>query len=561
MGKLVALFLALLLAYPSAAAQPIPASLERPARPTMATLPDWARTPVRAPRRALVVGIGQYQTAPDLSAPRFDADRVANLLGANQFAVRRLASDAPSYLEIVAAVQTFAASVQVNDIVIVYFSGHGMMREGENFLIPSDAIAPVAGAAFSGDYIPLSWVMDQLRKRNPASLFLILDACRYDPFADVPPGANPSTLYERVWPNDVTPIRGGLDDLAGIGAHAVGLSAGKNQIAYSYAAGDRPEDGSIYTRTLVQNLEQEATLNDALNAASNFVGRLTSDRVRPVVLGAGAPNFAVVRSAHDDAEQQRRWLNVHARIRSTGNELQELLAYVDNSGAHDYAGPARSRIAEITGQRLTASGAAPTRASPPGVTLIQRAGAILAGALRFSSVGSDGMSDFAVTSRPVQLVHKRALGFLPRIIGDPLARDQVVAELPAGQELQIVGLNADRNWAQVMLPDGQLGTVRNVRLLERAPQQRIELTYNGDTPLPGAQLNALTGLTHMNVRIVVGFGGDAVSAAHGADIGYGRGQRLALALEDLGAEPTRVRVEISNAAALQDRAVVEVIAP
>src|SRR3954453_11596092 len=90
-------------------------------------------------RIALVIGNAAYQTAP-LQTPANDAGLIAQTLQAAGFDVagaRDLDQDSMRR-----ALRDFVDKAEAsgpNTVAYVYFSGHGLQLEGENYLVPVDA--------------------------------------------------------------------------------------------------------------------------------------------------------------------------------------------------------------------------------------------------------------------------------------------------------------------------------------------------------------------------------------------------------------------------------------
>ena len=88
------------------------------------------------PRVALVIGNGAYRSVPELENSRNDADDISEQLKRVGFAVidgRDLDRSA-----MYAALGRFAQRVSGTDAGLVYYSGHGMQINGQNYLAPVD---------------------------------------------------------------------------------------------------------------------------------------------------------------------------------------------------------------------------------------------------------------------------------------------------------------------------------------------------------------------------------------------------------------------------------------
>ena len=130
-------------------------------------------------RIALVVGVAHY-AAQSLKNPINDAKLVSAELTKLGFTVHTLID--PKREEMMKAVDDFARDSRTADAALIYFAGHGMELEGQNYLLPSDA-------HFDADALIPSTVLaaklrDGVLSSNSMRL-LILDACR-----NVPSGAS-----------------------------------------------------------------------------------------------------------------------------------------------------------------------------------------------------------------------------------------------------------------------------------------------------------------------------------------------------------------------------------
>jgi hypothetical protein len=130
-------------------------------------------------RVALVIGNGAYGNVPALLNPPNDASDIAAALKRLGFTVS-LATNA-SFDEMRRGLIALGRDAAGADMAAVYFAGHGMEINGDNWLIPIDA-ALKRDTDAANEAISLQSVM--LQVSNTTSLGLvILDACRDNPFA------------------------------------------------------------------------------------------------------------------------------------------------------------------------------------------------------------------------------------------------------------------------------------------------------------------------------------------------------------------------------------------
>src|SRR5450631_226199 len=131
-------------------------------------------------RVALVIGNGAYWSAPELRNSRNDADDISAQLKQLGFAVidgRDLDRSAMQ-----AALSRFAQRLKGADAGLVYYSGHGLQINGQNFLVPVD-LKLEDGEFTPFELVKLDDVIEALSYTEGVRL-LVLDACRENPFAN-----------------------------------------------------------------------------------------------------------------------------------------------------------------------------------------------------------------------------------------------------------------------------------------------------------------------------------------------------------------------------------------
>ena len=132
-----------------------------------------------APRRqALVIGNDSYP-GNALQNARHDAQAIAEKLAALGYITsRQLDADRKTMSD---SVDSFANGLHPGDTALIYYSGHGMQVNGENYLIPIDfrlSSADDVRQAYS-----LSLLLHKLIEHGATTQVIILDACRDNPFS------------------------------------------------------------------------------------------------------------------------------------------------------------------------------------------------------------------------------------------------------------------------------------------------------------------------------------------------------------------------------------------
>ncbi len=138
-------------------------------------LPVTARA---ADRIALVVGMADYRHITPLANTLNDAQMISTTLQGIGFDVTTLYD--VSYGELRRAMDDFAFRSEVADLALIYFAGHGVEVQGENFLVPVDANVQSSRdiqrqSVSLRDFLA---TVDRARKMR----IVILDACRDNPF-------------------------------------------------------------------------------------------------------------------------------------------------------------------------------------------------------------------------------------------------------------------------------------------------------------------------------------------------------------------------------------------
>lgn len=128
---------------------------------------------------ALVIGVGNYKSLPQLSNPVRDAETVAATLSAAGFKVDLL-TDAP-VADIDRALvlhQKLLADLPATGISLVYFAGHGFDAGGIDLIAGMDATSVLSGASPVG-YMALSrFARLADHSKAGATSLVVIDACR-----------------------------------------------------------------------------------------------------------------------------------------------------------------------------------------------------------------------------------------------------------------------------------------------------------------------------------------------------------------------------------------------
>jgi uncharacterized caspase-like protein len=214
-------------------------------------------------RVALVIGQSAYRAVPALPNAENDGKRMAELLGNAGFQVT--AAPDLTQNDMRQAISDFAAKVAASGpdtIAAVFYAGHGLQIDGENYLVPVD-VDPKREADIPLQAVRLNDLMNTLGALPTRMRIFMLDACRNNPFP-------------------------ALSQTAGHGLAIVDTKAGApgSFISYSTSPGAEAEDGngadSPYTTALLSVAkEPNVPIEEAFKRVRLAVSQATDGRQIP----------------------------------------------------------------------------------------------------------------------------------------------------------------------------------------------------------------------------------------------------------------------------------------
>jgi uncharacterized caspase-like protein len=131
-------------------------------------------------RVALVLGNANYQNVSHLPNPASDAAKLADVFKQARFDIVALRTDLKGN-EMRRALREFGDKARDADVAVIYYAGHGMEVDGNNYLIPIDAMLERDTDVYD-EAIPLDRLLVAVEPAKQLRL-IILDACRDNPFA------------------------------------------------------------------------------------------------------------------------------------------------------------------------------------------------------------------------------------------------------------------------------------------------------------------------------------------------------------------------------------------
>jgi len=232
-------------------------------------------------RLALVIGQSAYRAVTPLPNPGNDAKAMAELLGEAGFEVTSV-SDL-SQAEMQQAVSDFAAQMATkgpDTVALVFYAGHGLQIDGENFLVPVD-VNPKREADIPLQAVRLNDILNTLASAPSRMRIVLLDACRNNPFPEI----------------NRTAGRGLAIVDAKYGAPGTFLS-------FSTSPGAEAEDGSgqnspYTTALLAVAKEPDLSIEDAFKRVRVSVNKVTEGRQTPWESSSLTDDFRFFKTASE----------------------------------------------------------------------------------------------------------------------------------------------------------------------------------------------------------------------------------------------------------------------
>jgi hypothetical protein len=214
-------------------------------------------------RVALVIGESAYRMVTPLPNPANDAQAMSQLLRDSGFEVTTAAD--LSQKEMNEKVGDFAATIAAkgpDTVALVFYAGHGMQIDGENYLVPVD-VDPKRETDIPLQAVRLNDLLNTLNSVPSKMRILLLDACRNNPF----PGINKTAGHGLALVDTKTGIPGTF-------------------LSYSTSPGAEAEDGngadSPYTTALLTAAREPGVpIEEAFKRVRVAVNKVTEGRQTP----------------------------------------------------------------------------------------------------------------------------------------------------------------------------------------------------------------------------------------------------------------------------------------
>src|SRR5712671_3598458 len=214
-------------------------------------------------RLALVIGQSAYRSVPALPNPANDARAVTQMLTDSGFEVSTAADLSQGQMR--EAVSDFAGKVAAkgaDTVALVFYAGHGLQIDGENFLVPID-IDPKREADIPLQAVRLNDILNTLTSVPSKMRIMLLDACRNNPF----PAINQSAGH-------------------GLAIVDAKIGAPGTFVSFSTSPGAEAEDGSgadsPYTSALLLAAKEPGlSIEDTFKRVRVSVNKATEGRQTP----------------------------------------------------------------------------------------------------------------------------------------------------------------------------------------------------------------------------------------------------------------------------------------
>ena len=305
--------------------------------------------PEPAKRFALVIGVEDYGDGiTTLKGPNNDAHEIKRALenygGFPSDQIVVLSSDQneggrPTHNQILKRLDRFANIVPPDGLLVVAFSGHGIEKDGEAFLLPSDAELGSVDL-LRNTSLSLNTLRDAIKHIGVKQVMILLDACRDNPEESKGLQDNKMTSAYRMHGPDWNKVNTGIEAFAVVYATEEGkrayIAAAKKQGYFSMALVDGVSGQA-------KNSKNEVTLGSLVNYLQDKVPKLV---VRDLGQDKIQRPFADVRGYHADDLIIARVLEVNpalqyvldVRLRPVLSKTTVAILTGTITGASDVAG-------------------------------------------------------------------------------------------------------------------------------------------------------------------------------------------------------------------------------
>lgn len=181
------------------------------------------------------------------------------------------------------AIEDFAEEIKETQIRLIFFSGHGIHYEGDNYLVPVNNNFDFVDG-IKQNCINLSKVLERLKIDKKATNIIILDCCNSKPLS-----------FEFKSENSV-----GFAPVKPSGS-IIGIAAEVGSLAIA----EKNSRNSIYTHTLLNNIIiPNLSIEEVLKSTTRDVISYTQNKQRPIYISSFIGNFQFISNTkNNDVER------------------------------------------------------------------------------------------------------------------------------------------------------------------------------------------------------------------------------------------------------------------
>lgn len=270
-------------------------------------------------RTALVIGMSAYQTVPTLDNTLNDARGVAAVLESIDFDVSLLLDATANELR--DALELFAFQSETANLALIYFAGHGVEVQGENFLMPVDADVS-SNRDVQQQSVSLKQLLTSVEKARKMRI-VILDSCRDNPLGDA------IELAASSGSGQSSPRQGGLAAANPDRGTLVAFAAKDGQVALDGAGANSPYARALIDKMATPGLE----ISLMFRQVRDSVLRQTGNQQEPHTYGSltGIPFYLA-------GAPPREWAEIDT------NDEAELIALAELGDTRSMVGLAQIRF-------------------------------------------------------------------------------------------------------------------------------------------------------------------------------------------------------------------------
>jgi len=218
-------------------------------------------TLVAQQKYALVIGNGNYTYTTKLNNPINDANDMATTLQNLGFTVDKILNGTQDQMVNAIIRLKNRLSMSKNTYGFIFYAGHGVQSNGENYLIPVDANIPTENF-LRNRTVSVQEMLDELNDAGNELNVVVLDACRDNPFSWKRSGTRGLTI--------------------------VGQQPADSIIVYATSAGSTAADGTgrngLFTSQLLSNLKTpDLEITELFRRTGADVARVSNNQQRPAV--------------------------------------------------------------------------------------------------------------------------------------------------------------------------------------------------------------------------------------------------------------------------------------